>query len=136
MLRTRLSTISDASAAKIIPPCIVLLGTIGTALTFAGINPFWEKAIQGGVPIVPSKKIPISVPIKVPRPPVIIVPPTTTAAMAFISKPIPELLGIELNRIAFSKAASAVKAPINANTENMTRGGLMPANSDSFAMSG
>ena len=24
-----------------------LLGTIGTALTFAGINPFWEKAIQG-----------------------------------------------------------------------------------------
>ncbi len=28
---------------------IFLLGTIGTALTFAGINPFWEKAIQGGV---------------------------------------------------------------------------------------
>ena len=26
-----------------------LLGTIGTALTFAGINPFWEKAIQGGI---------------------------------------------------------------------------------------
>ncbi len=26
-----------------------LLGTIGTALTFAGINPFWEKAIQGAV---------------------------------------------------------------------------------------
>jgi rhamnose transport system permease protein len=26
---------------------VVLLGTIGTALTFAGINPFWEKAIQG-----------------------------------------------------------------------------------------
>ena len=24
-----------------------LLGTIGTALTFLGINPFWEKAIQG-----------------------------------------------------------------------------------------
>jgi rhamnose transport system permease protein len=24
-----------------------LLGTIGTALTFVGINPFWEKAIQG-----------------------------------------------------------------------------------------
>jgi len=24
-----------------------LLGTVGTALTFAGINPFWEKAIQG-----------------------------------------------------------------------------------------
>jgi rhamnose transport system permease protein len=28
---------------------VLLLGTIGTALTFAGINPFWEKAIQGAV---------------------------------------------------------------------------------------
>ncbi len=26
-----------------------LLGTIGTALTFGGINPFWEKAIQGAI---------------------------------------------------------------------------------------
>src|ERR1700730_873576 len=26
-----------------------LLGTIGTAMTFAGINPFWEKAIQGAI---------------------------------------------------------------------------------------
>jgi rhamnose transport system permease protein len=26
-----------------------LLGTIGTALTFAGINPFWEKAMQGAI---------------------------------------------------------------------------------------
>jgi rhamnose transport system permease protein len=26
---------------------VTLLGTIGTALTFLGINPFWEKAIQG-----------------------------------------------------------------------------------------
>lgn len=26
---------------------VCLLGTIGTALTFMGINPFWEKAIQG-----------------------------------------------------------------------------------------
>lgn len=26
-----------------------LLGTIGTASTFAGINPFWEKAVQGAV---------------------------------------------------------------------------------------
>jgi rhamnose transport system permease protein len=24
-----------------------LLGTIGTALTFVGINPFWERSIQG-----------------------------------------------------------------------------------------
>jgi rhamnose transport system permease protein len=28
---------------------VALLGTIGTALTFLGINPFWEKAIQGVV---------------------------------------------------------------------------------------
>src|SRR5437016_379514 len=26
-----------------------LLGMIGTALTFVGINPFWEKAIQGAI---------------------------------------------------------------------------------------
>src|SRR5438270_8838688 len=26
-----------------------LLGTFGTALTFVGINPFWEKAIQGAI---------------------------------------------------------------------------------------
>jgi rhamnose transport system permease protein len=28
---------------------VALLGTVGTALTFMGINPFWEKAIQGGI---------------------------------------------------------------------------------------
>ena len=28
---------------------VILLGTIGTALTFLGINPFWEKAIQGAI---------------------------------------------------------------------------------------
>jgi rhamnose transport system permease protein len=28
---------------------VVLLGTIGTALTFVGINPFWERAIQGAI---------------------------------------------------------------------------------------
>jgi len=28
---------------------LALLGTIGTALTFLGINPFWEKAIQGAI---------------------------------------------------------------------------------------
>ncbi|MEO5817162.1 MAG: ABC transporter permease, partial [Gemmatimonadaceae bacterium] len=26
---------------------VLLLGTIGTAMTYAGINPFWTKAIQG-----------------------------------------------------------------------------------------
>ena len=28
---------------------VALLGTVGTALTFVGINPFWEKAIQGAI---------------------------------------------------------------------------------------
>jgi rhamnose transport system permease protein len=28
---------------------VALLGTIGPALTFVGINPFWEKAIQGTI---------------------------------------------------------------------------------------
>ena len=28
---------------------VLLLGTIGTALTYAGINPFWEKAVQGAI---------------------------------------------------------------------------------------
>jgi rhamnose transport system permease protein len=28
---------------------VALLGTIGTALTFMGMNPFWEKAIQGAI---------------------------------------------------------------------------------------
>jgi rhamnose transport system permease protein len=31
---------------------VALLGTIGTALTFLGISPFWEKAIQGAIIIV------------------------------------------------------------------------------------
>jgi rhamnose transport system permease protein len=28
---------------------VALLGTIGTALTFLGANPFWERAIQGAI---------------------------------------------------------------------------------------
>jgi len=28
---------------------VAMLGTIGSVLTFAGINPFWEKAIQGAI---------------------------------------------------------------------------------------
>lgn len=28
---------------------VTLLGTIGTVLTFAGLNPFWEKAVQGAI---------------------------------------------------------------------------------------
>jgi rhamnose transport system permease protein len=28
---------------------VALLGTIGTAMTYVGINPFWEKAVQGAI---------------------------------------------------------------------------------------
>lgn len=28
---------------------VLLLGTIGPALTFIGVNPYWEKAVQGGI---------------------------------------------------------------------------------------
>jgi rhamnose transport system permease protein len=28
---------------------VILLGSIGPALTFLGVNPYWEKAIQGGI---------------------------------------------------------------------------------------
>ena len=28
---------------------VALLGTVGTALTYLGINPFWERAIQGAI---------------------------------------------------------------------------------------
>jgi rhamnose transport system permease protein len=28
---------------------VVLLGSIGTALTFLGVSAYWEKALQGGI---------------------------------------------------------------------------------------
>lgn len=31
---------------------VILLGSIGPALTFLGINPFWEKAIQGAIILI------------------------------------------------------------------------------------
>src|SRR6266576_842506 len=66
--------------------------------------------------MVPSSAAPISVPASVPRPPVIAVPPTTTAATACSSKPIPALLGTTAKRTAFSKAANPTSAPVNAKT--------------------
>ena len=47
---------------------------------------------QGG-PMVPRRPTPTRVPRRVPRPPRIAVPPTTTAATAFSSSPSPALLG-------------------------------------------
>lgn len=38
---------------------VALLGTIGTALTFLGINAFWEKAIQGAIIIAAVAAEPI-----------------------------------------------------------------------------
>ena len=51
-----------------------------------------------------------------PRPPVIAVPPTTTAAIAFSSRPIPALLGTIENRIAFSNAAKKFGTPAGDST--------------------
>jgi Ribose/xylose/arabinose/galactoside ABC-type transport systems, permease components len=31
---------------------VILLGIIGTALTFLGVNPFWEKAVQGAIILI------------------------------------------------------------------------------------
>jgi rhamnose transport system permease protein len=31
---------------------VALLGVIGTALTFLGVNPYWEKAVQGTIILV------------------------------------------------------------------------------------
>jgi rhamnose transport system permease protein len=33
---------------------VALLGVLGTALTFLGISPFWEKAVQGGIILLAS----------------------------------------------------------------------------------
>ncbi len=79
------------------------------------------------VPIVPSSAAPMSVPTRVPRPPVIAAPPTTTAATAFNSSPMPALLGTAENRTAFKSAANPVSAPINTKTPKTTRRGSMPA---------
>jgi hypothetical protein len=46
----------------------------------------------------------MKVPGKLPRPPVMEVPPTTTAAIAFSSSPTPVLAGTSEKRIAFKKA--------------------------------
>ena len=62
--------------------------------------------------------------MNVPRPPVIAAPPTTTAAITFISRPRPALLGIWLKRTALSTAASPVSAPASVNTEQLDARGV------------
>ena len=56
-------------------------------------------------------------PTSVPRPPVIAVPPTTTAAIAFNSRPMPALPGTTENRTAFSSAAIPTRPPVRAKTQ-------------------
>ena len=67
---------------RMMPPC--------RARSQYGLAP---RNVRAG-PIMPSSTTPNTVPAIVPRPPVIAVPPTTTAAMTCISSPIPALLGI------------------------------------------
>src|SRR5262245_27255646 len=77
--------------------------------------------------MAPSRTTPRTVPKMLPFPPVMAAPPTTTAAMTFISSPKPVLLGIWLNRTELSVAARPVKTPERANTEYVTKLVLMPA---------
>jgi rhamnose transport system permease protein len=36
---------------------VTLLGILGTALTFLGVNPFWEKALQGGIILIAAASL-------------------------------------------------------------------------------
>ncbi len=77
--------------------------------------------------MAPSRATPSTVPRIVPLPPVIAVPPTTTAAIVFISRPRPVLLGIWLNRAALSNAARPVSAPFRVKTQKIIRCVSSPA---------
>ena len=70
---------------------------------------------------------PTTVPVTVPRPPVIAAPPTTTDAITFISSPSPVLLGIWLKRTELTSAARPVSAPAAVNTACFTSAVSMPA---------
>jgi len=61
--------------------------------------------------IVPSSAAPISVPASVPRPPVIAVPPTTTAATAAVPRAMLETLVV----------ISALASSISSRTSTVTR---------------
>ena len=62
----------------------------------------------------------MKVPSRLPRPPVMGVPPTTTAAIAFSSKFMPLFAGTSEKRTAFNTAATPVSAPIRTKTANST----------------
>ena len=75
----------------------------------------------------PSSATPISVRAACRGRRVIAVPPTTTAAIAFSSRPMPELPGIDEKRTAFSSAASPSARPSARTPPKTTRLGSMPA---------
>ena len=104
----------DATAARMIAPC--------AAFSQYGLMP----AKISAVPIVPSSATPISVPASVPRPPVMAVPPMTTAVMHFSSRPSPALAGTSWKRTVASSAPIPTSMPATAKTQNTTRRGSRP----------
>src|SRR5437762_13804426 len=77
-------------------------------------------AKMSAVPIVPSSATPINVPASVPRPPVIAVPPRTTAVMHFSSRPSPALAGTSWKRTVASSAPIPTSMPATTKTQNTT----------------
>ena len=111
--RPRARSASTATAARMIAPWI--------ARSQYALTP---RNVSAG-PIAPSRTTPSSVPATACRGRrVIAAPPTTTAAITFISRPRPALLGIWLKRTALSSAASPVSAPATVKTAHFTRGGV------------
>ena len=75
----------------------------------------------------PVSETPAPEAAKVPRPPEIAVPPTTTAAITWSSRPVPALGSISTNRTAFRRAASPARAPMITKTLKTTRRGRIAA---------
>ena len=76
--------------------------------------------------MAPSSATPSRVPPSVPRPPEIAVPPTTTAAITFISRPTPAFVCTSMNWMEVRRAARPTRPPMKTNTPNTTPRGRMP----------
>ena len=72
-----------------------------------------------------SSSTPTRTPQRLPRPPEIATPPTTAAAMACISRPVPVFGSTSAKRMALSRAARPTSAPIAANTLKVTADGYI-----------
>ena len=106
---------SAAMAIRMMPPWI--------ARSQYALTP---RKVSAG-PIAASRVTPSTVPATLPVPPVTEVPPTTTAAITFISRPRPALLGIWLKRTALSTAASPVSDPSTVKATHFTADVSRPA---------